>query len=108
MERTNKQYGFVITLTELKETIPTLWNHVLNYTNSRRIDIKNNKKLAFPYFMDENDDYNTCHFWSNFEIGSLNFWRSSAYRDFFNYLDRTGNFFYERWGDAPGIYIYTK
>ena len=39
--------------------------------------------------------------WSNFEIASLNFLRSQAYRDYFNFLDQEGGFFYERWGDAP-------
>lgn len=45
--------------------------------------------------------YNRCHFWSNFEIGDLNFFRSPEYQAFFEYLDRKGGFFYERWGDAP-------
>ena len=26
---------------------------------------------------------------------------SQAYEEYFKYLDRTGGFFYERWGDAP-------
>lgn len=39
--------------------------------------------------------------WSNFEIGSLTFWRSQAYMDFFEHLDSQGGFYYERWGDAP-------
>jgi hypothetical protein len=39
--------------------------------------------------------------WSNFEIGDLNFWRSEAYMKFFEYLDKAGGFYYERWGDAP-------
>ena len=39
--------------------------------------------------------------WSNFEIGNLNWLRSSAYMDYFNPLDHAGGFFYERWGDAP-------
>ena len=46
-------------------------------------------------------DYNRCHFWSNFEIVDLGFFRSEAYTRYFNYLDRTGGFFLERWGDAP-------
>jgi mannosyltransferase len=45
--------------------------------------------------------YSTCHFWSNFEIGDLQFWRSPAYGAYFDHLDRAGGFFYERWGDAP-------
>ncbi|KAJ1932978.1 alpha-1,2-mannosyltransferase ktr1 [Linderina pennispora] len=42
-----------------------------------------------------------CHFWSNFEIGSLEFLRSEKYMAYFNFLDRAGGFFMERWGDAP-------
>jgi alpha 1,2-mannosyltransferase len=109
MQKHNKQYGFVITLLELKDTIPTLWDTVLDYAKSRKIDLgmsaiagKSKSKSLFPYFLDETNGYNLCHFWSNFEIGSLNLWRSSNYQDFFAYLDQTGNFFYERWGDAPG------
>jgi alpha 1,2-mannosyltransferase len=109
MQKHKKQYGFVITLLELKDTIPTLWDTVLDYAKSRKIDLgmsaiagKSNSKSLFPYFLDESNQYNLCHFWSNFEIGSLNLWRSSQYQDFFSYLDQTGNFFYERWGDAPG------
>lgn len=104
MEKYNKQYGFVVTLLELRDTIPSLWKYVEDYAKSRRIDISTkSSKLLFPYFRDEQSgDFNLCHFWSNFEIASLNLWRSPQYRDFFNYLDQTGNFFYERWGDAPG------
>lgn len=102
MEKYNKKYGFVVTLLELRDTIPTLWKTVEEYAKSRRIDISENSKLLFPYFRDKNSgDFNLCHFWSNFEIASLNLWRTPQYRDFFNYLDQTGNFFYERWGDAP-------
>lgn len=50
---------------------------------------------------DKGETYNMCHFWSNFEVGSLEFWRSEAYQAYFNYLDKSGGFFYERWGDAP-------
>ena len=32
--------------------------------------------------------YNLCHFWSNFELGDLRFFRSRPYLDFFDYLDR--------------------
>ena len=39
--------------------------------------------------------------WSNFEIADLEFWRGPAYTAFFDYLDKRGGFYYERWGDAP-------
>jgi alpha 1,2-mannosyltransferase len=44
--------------------------------------------------------YNRCHFWSNFEIGSLDFLRSDAYTKYFEHLDKSGGFSYERWGGA--------
>lgn len=61
--------------------------------------------LAKPNMLDwiSNDggqSYNLCHYWSNFEIGSLDFYRSEAYRSYFKYLDDSGGFFYERWGDG--------
>lgn len=31
----------------------------------------------------------------------MRFFRSKTYSDYFEHLDRTGGFFYERWGDAP-------
>ena len=43
----------------------------------------------------------TLSVWSNFEIADMDFWRSEAYSTFFDYLDNTGGFYYERWGDAP-------
>lgn len=54
-------------------------------------------------FLSEDDGatYNFCHFWSNFEIGDLDFFRSKVYMDYFEHLDKSGGFYYERWGDAP-------
>ncbi|KAI5807068.1 nucleotide-diphospho-sugar transferase [Geopyxis carbonaria] len=49
----------------------------------------------------EDEKYNMCHFWSNFEIARLDFFRSQAYEDFFNMMDKSGGFWAERWGDAP-------
>ena len=45
---------------------------------------------------DGGESYNLCHFWSNFEIGALKWLRSKEYIDYFNHLDKTGGFFYER------------
>ncbi|MCJ1345810.1 alpha-1,2-mannosyltransferase (Kre5) [Peltigera leucophlebia] len=45
--------------------------------------------------------YNMCHFWSNFEIARLDWFRSKEYNDFFDMMDRSGGFWMERWGDAP-------
>lgn len=49
----------------------------------------------------EGEKYNMCHFWSNFEIARLDFFRSKEYEDFFQMMDHSGGFWMERWGDAP-------
>ena len=68
--------------------------------------MKNNRNLiptnnTLKMLTDGNGEYNLCHFWSNFEIADLNFFRSDTYLEYFNHLDKAGGFFYERWGDAP-------
>ncbi|CAG87339.1 DEHA2D15730p [Debaryomyces hansenii CBS767] len=100
MEDNNKVYGFTISIYEFEKTISSLWGHVKDFIK------KNPQYLAEDNLMDfisdnKGETYNLCHFWSNFEVASLKFWRSQAYREFFDYLDKTGGFFYERWGDAP-------
>ncbi|BFZ59490.1 O-glycoside alpha-1,2-mannosyltransferase 4 [Saitoella coloradoensis] len=49
----------------------------------------------------EGENYNMCHFWSNFEIARLDFFRSEEYMQFFREMDASGGFWAERWGDAP-------
>ncbi|KAH7041453.1 glycosyltransferase family 15 protein [Microdochium trichocladiopsis] len=49
----------------------------------------------------EGESYNMCHYWSNFEIARLSWFRSKEYEDFFEMMDRSGGFWMERWGDAP-------
>lgn len=44
----------------------------------------------------EGESYNMCHFWSNFEIARLSFFRSKEYEDFFEMMDRSGGFWMER------------
>jgi hypothetical protein len=52
--------------------------------------------------------YTGCHFWSNFEVGRLSFFRSAAYRSFFAHLDAGTGFFYERWvGGGMGGWVGT-
>lgn len=44
----------------------------------------------------EGEKYNMCHFWSNFEIARLDWFRSKEYQDFFEMMDRSGGFWMER------------
>ncbi|BGP06318.1 hypothetical protein JCM10049v2_002139 [Rhodotorula toruloides] len=100
MKDQSKVYGFVVSLYEYQATIETLWATTKNFTDAHP------EYLAEPNMLewiseDGGGTYNGCHYWSNFEIARIDFWRSEAYRAYFDHLDKSGGFFYERWGDAP-------
>ncbi|KAG2034913.1 glycosyltransferase family 15 protein [Suillus americanus] len=100
MEDHNKVYGFTISMPEWEPTIPSLWSTVKDFIAEHPQYVSPDNSMDF---LSDNagDSYNMCHFWSNFEIADMDFWRSEAYTKFFEYLENTGGFYYERWGDAP-------
>ncbi|CAH6720278.1 hypothetical protein CLIB1444_03S08350 [[Candida] jaroonii] len=95
MYNKNKKYAFTLTLFEYSDTIPSLWTHFKAFKDSHQY---NGQLLDL---IEDGDNYNLCHFWSNFEIASLDIFQSAEYEEFFRFMDQTGGFFYERWGDAP-------
>jgi alpha 1,2-mannosyltransferase len=103
MRENGKVYGFVISLPEYFETIPTLWETTQQFCRENPSFVAKNNAINF--IVDDKKglkgDFNLCHFWSNFEIASLEFWRSEPYMKYFETLDKAGGFYYERWGDAP-------
>lgn len=100
MKDNNKDYSFMITLPEYMDTIPTLWDSTKKFIAANPQFVAKNNLMKW-ISTDQGETYNGCHFWSNFEIGNLNFWRLEAYVKYFEFLDKEGGFFYERWGDAP-------
>ncbi|ODQ63772.1 glycosyl transferase, partial [Nadsonia fulvescens var. elongata DSM 6958] len=100
MEDNNKSYGFTISMYEYKATIETLWETTKNFTKENPQFVAKDNLMKF-LSSNNGEDYNLCHFWSNFEVADMDFWRGEAYTKYFDYLDRSGGFFYERWGDAP-------
>ncbi|CAG8552963.1 7035_t:CDS:2, partial [Diversispora eburnea] len=95
MQKNKLIYGFTISLYEFQSTIPTLWKTVKNFIKEYPQFIPKDNIMNF-ISDDGGNEFNL-----NFEIADLNFWRNTPYREFFNYLDKSGGFFYERWGDAP-------
>lgn len=108
MEDHNKTYGFTINLYDNPQSVAGLWPETEKFMAEHPEWLHKNNALGWlqdkerrPENNRDANGYSTCHFWSNFEIGDMNFWRSPAYEAYFNQLDRAGGFFYERWGDAP-------
>lgn len=108
MQDHNKTYGFTINLYDAPQSIPTLYTSTKEFIaqhpaylheNSARNWVEDSKRR--PEHNEKANGYSTCHFWSNFEVADMDFWRSKPYEDYFEHLDRAGGFFYERWGDAP-------
>ncbi|KAK6089717.1 hypothetical protein P3W45_001359 [Vairimorpha bombi] len=99
LRTSNKDYSFVISIREYMETIPSLYEETINFIIESKSLVGN--PVINKFLLNKNMGYNGCHFWSNFEIASFDFWRSQIYLDYFNWLDKSGGFFYERWGDAP-------
>lgn len=100
MQDNDYEYGFTVALKEYIETIPTLWDTTKKFLKDHPQYLAKDNSLEL--ISDDNGEtYNLCHFWSNFEVGKLDFLRGKAYRSYFDALDKSGGFFYERWGDAP-------
>ncbi|KAI0450852.1 glycolipid 2-alpha-mannosyltransferase-domain-containing protein [Xylaria acuta] len=124
MRDNNMAYGFNMAILDDARSFPSLWDRTKAF-------IKNNKDMIhedadydwllqdplqgeeglrrsqLPNEDDDNSrdfdrlEYNNCQFYSNFEVGSLAFFRSKEHRAYFEHLDKTGGFYYERFGDAP-------
>ncbi|KAG7193055.1 uncharacterized protein KQ657_001172 [Scheffersomyces spartinae] len=110
LQGTGKLYGFSISLYDNPLTVETLWPETMGFLNEGSNFQYVNKKGSFQWLTENQqlpgvnakaNGYSTCHFWSNFEIGDMNFFRGEAYSLWFQHLDTTNKFYYERWGDAP-------
>ncbi|OMH85232.1 Glycolipid 2-alpha-mannosyltransferase [Zancudomyces culisetae] len=99
MAKNGLKYGFTIAIHELANTVETLWTTTVDWVlkNKDMLPEENNAK----WILRGDGDYNGCHYWSNFEIVDMDFYRSKEYTSYVDYLDLSGGFFYERWGDAP-------
>lgn len=112
MAKNNKKYGYVTALWEIPETVPSLFNKISDYKRTYKIGSRpvwnamiEPSYLPWPIrpllrmLPNRNVDgnrWNLCHFWNNFEIADMNFFRSPGYRRLFEYLDAEGGFYYER------------
>jgi alpha 1,2-mannosyltransferase len=100
--RDNKmKYGFNMNILDDARSFPSLWTRTRAFAIAHPHLIHPEADLGWLLDPTNGNEYNNCQFFSNFEIGSLNFWRGEANDAYFNWLDNAGGFYYERFGDAP-------
>ncbi|GAP83525.1 putative glycolipid 2-alpha-mannosyltransferase [Rosellinia necatrix] len=116
MAKHEKVYGYTIALWEVGRSCPGLFRATTEWKKMRGVSTTSLWRamveaswMPFPFrrllswipHRDEHGDaWSLCHYWSNFEIADMDFFRSRAYQDYFEYLDDKGGFYNERWGDA--------
>ncbi len=112
MAQADKVYGYTVALREVSETCPTLFREVADWKEFRGLrDTELWKAMVSPSWVPwpfrklmsryahrdrHGDSWSLCHFWSNFEIANLDFFRGGAYQELFEKLDSTGKFYTER------------
>ncbi|ORY59156.1 glycolipid 2-alpha-mannosyltransferase [Pseudomassariella vexata] len=116
MAKNKHVYGFTIALWEVGTTCPSLFRNVVNWMEQHEIKPSDLWKATMegswmpypfrklmsllPHRDRRGDAWSLCHYWSNFEIADMDFFRSRQYQTLFEYLDGKEGFYYERWGDA--------
>ncbi|KAJ7579801.1 nucleotide-diphospho-sugar transferase [Mycena floridula] len=111
----NAKYGFIQVSYDTEVVQPTLAANVSTYLAS--IVSGNGSENSFPKDVNHafvwnnvpmalrgdagNGQWTHRCMYNNFEISHRSIWESELYTQFFDFLDRAGGFFYERWSDAP-------
>lgn len=112
MAKNHKIYGFVNALWEVGTTCPSLFRTTADWMAAHGIRPSGLWKAMieaswapspFRMFLKflahrnrHGDAWSLCHYWSNFEIANLDFFRSQPYQQLFEHLDHNGGFYYER------------
>jgi hypothetical protein len=101
MRDNNLKYGFNMNILDDARSFPSLWSRTRAFASANPHLIHPESDLNWLLDPHNGNEYNNCQFFSNFEIGNLNFWRGEANEKYFEWIDKGGGFYYERFGDAP-------
>ncbi len=96
MQKHGLRYGYPVISEDNPVVTEGLWDVTKKYIREKGIE-----PAFLSKYLDERGDWNRAMFYTNFEISDLDFWRSEAYQDYFDRLDRSGGIYRHRWGDAP-------
>ena len=92
------KYGFILSYYERIHTIKSLWVRIKEWKNKSLKTI--NKNSAIKFISDDNGNSlnrRLCIFYNNFEMADFSVFRNESYLNYFDNLDKSGGFFYERW-----------
>lgn len=117
MVQKNALYGFVQVALDAVWVQPSLASNVSAFMASVH---EGSNSLAFPKDTNHafvwngkdgvdkamrgeagNTEWTKRCMYNNFEISHRSVWENELYKKFFEFLDRAGGFFYERWSDSP-------
>ncbi|RYP10577.1 hypothetical protein DL764_000547 [Monosporascus ibericus] len=118
MQDNDIAYGFNVAVIEDQRVIPSLWDRTREFVlaNMDMVDDKAHVSWLLGVSEDEDDvaeedvdtrllladrEYSNCQFYSNFEVGSLDFFRSKEHQAYFDHIGKNGAFHYGRRDDAP-------
>ena len=89
MRDNDLKYGFNMNILDDARSFPSLWSRTRAFINAHPDLV--HPEADLDWLLDgRNGDYNNCQFFSNFEIGSLDFFRGEANEKYFEWLDRGG------------------
>jgi len=112
MEKRGQLYGYTIALAEAPNTCPGLFREIADWKEAQGLATTELwKAMLHPSWVpwpfrswmswfghrDRNGDaWNLCHYWSNFEIASMELFRSKEYEALVDRLEKKGGFYFER------------
>jgi alpha 1,2-mannosyltransferase len=95
-------YGFNMAILDDARSFASLWSTTRDFMTENPDLVHPDANLGWLLDPATGLNYNNCQFFSNFEIGSLKFFRENeGVRRYFDWLEEKGGFYYSRWGDAP-------
>ncbi len=94
-------YAFALATSDEISTMPSLWPTILKWASGRPQAVDSAVDFVSTDRGATLDAFTPCVFYNNFELASFAVFRSEQYLSYFEHLDKSGGFFYERWGDAP-------
>jgi alpha 1,2-mannosyltransferase len=93
MQENDYLYGYMCTGIDHPDVVNGIWDITKKYIEANDI------KPTFLQKFTPGGIWDMTGFGTNFEISNLDFWHSSEFKKYFDYLDHEGGIYKHRWGD---------